>query len=48
MELDAADCAKALPVGRKVAPKAMHACLGCEPCPPAEIFAAYLLGRRHR
>lgn len=22
-----------------------HACLGCEPCPPAELFAGYLQAR---
>ncbi len=26
----------------KVASKGMHHCLGCEPCPPADVFAEYL------
>jgi hypothetical protein len=26
----------------------MQACSGCEPCPPARLFAEYLLRRRER
>lgn len=25
--------------------KRTHSCLGCEPCPPADLFAEYLRGR---
>ena len=46
MALDAEEDAKRLPAQRQVMPKRMHACLGCEPCRPAEIFAEYLLGER--
>jgi hypothetical protein len=46
MELDAAPDAKPLLTKQRVPPKKICACLGCEPCPPAAIFAEYLL-RRH-
>ena len=47
MELDATPAAKLLAARRKVTCKEIHACRGCEPCPPAQIFAAYLL-RKHQ
>jgi hypothetical protein len=46
MERDAAQDAKPLLAKHRVVPKKIHACLGCEPCPPAEIFAKYLLRKR--
>lgn len=46
LELDAADDAKPLLVKHKAVPKNVQACRGCEPCPPAEIFAEYLVRRR--
>ena len=48
MERDAPEEARHLPAQRKVSPKKMHACLGCEPCPPAQIFAEYLMRPRDR
>jgi len=43
MELDAARGAKRRARQHKIPPKEIHACLGCEPCPPATLFAAYLM-----
>ncbi len=30
----------------QIAPCDMHACLGCDPCPPGTAFAEYLRNRR--
>jgi hypothetical protein len=46
MEQDAAARAKPLLAKYKVAPTKIHPCSGCEPCPPAKIFAEYLLRQR--
>lgn len=46
LELDAADDAGPLLTKHRITPKKIHPCLGCEPCPPAEIFAEYLMRRR--
>ncbi len=46
LELDAADDAKPLLARHKTTPKNIHACLGCEPCPPADLFAEYLMRKR--
>lgn len=46
LELDAADDARPPLAKHKVATREIHKCLGCEPCPPAEIFAEYLMRRR--
>lgn len=48
LEVDADEEAKPLPRAYKVPRKEMHECLGCKPCPPAEIFAEYLMSRRKR
>jgi len=48
LELDAADDAKPLLSKYKVAPRKIRACSGCEPCPPANIFAEYLMRKRER
>jgi hypothetical protein len=46
MERDAVSEAQP-PVARyKVRPADIRACTGCEPCPPAAIFAEYLLRKR--
>jgi hypothetical protein len=46
MEMDATPAAKPLLAKYKVPPKEIHACTGCEPCPPARIFAEYLSCKR--
>lgn len=38
IEIDAAEDITDLTDTLKVSPAQMHSCLGCEPCPPAEIF----------
>jgi hypothetical protein len=43
MEVDATRGAKPLLAKHKVPPAKIHACTGCEPCPPARIFAEYLM-----
>ena len=43
MEVDAAQRAKLLLAKHKVPPAQIRACRGCEPCPPAGIFAEYLM-----
>ncbi len=45
---DADEDAKPLLAEYRQTLKAMEACSGCEPCPPARIFAEYLLRRRER
>lgn len=45
LELDAGDEAKLLLETYEVRPERLHGCLGCEPCPPAEVFAAHLKTR---
>jgi hypothetical protein len=42
LKLDADDSAAALLDAWKVAPEAMHECLGCFPCPPGKIHTKYL------
>ncbi len=42
LELDAADDVKNLTDCMKVTHDEMHGCLGCDPCPPAVVFAEYL------
>jgi hypothetical protein len=42
LQLDCVDDVSDL-TGEFAVPKAeMHPCLGCEPCPPAELYADYL------
>ena len=42
LELDSAAEARFLLETYEVRPERLHGCLGCEPCPPAEVFAAHL------
>lgn len=42
LELDAAEEAKPLLETYEVRPERLHGCLGCQPCPPAEVFASHL------
>ncbi len=42
LELDAAEDAKPLLEVYEVRPERLHGCLGCEPCPPAEVFTAHI------
>jgi hypothetical protein len=48
LELDAADDAKPLLARYKKVHGEVQPCRGCEPCPPAEIFAAYLIHKREK
>jgi len=43
MKADAAPEAKRLLAKHRVPPAKIHACTGCEPCPPARVFAEYLM-----
>ncbi len=43
LELDAAGDAKSLLEMYEVRPEKLHGYLGCEPCPPAQLFAEYRL-----
>ena len=45
VELDSTMEAKSLLETYEVRPERLHGCLGCEPCPPAEVFAAHLKSR---
>ncbi len=45
LELDADDDVKTLTGPLKVTHQQMHECLGCDPCPPAALFAEYLRSR---
>ena len=46
MAVDAAQKAKPLLAKYKVPLAQIRACTGCEPCPPATIFAEYLMRKR--
>ena len=43
LELDAAGDAKSLLEIYEVRPEKLHGYLGCEPCPPAQLFTEYRL-----
>jgi len=45
LEPDATNDARLLLGDYKVRPERLHGCLGCEPCPPAEVFADHLRNR---
>jgi hypothetical protein len=42
LEIDAAEEVTELTTSFKVTRAEMHPCLGCDPCPPADLFAEYL------
>lgn len=42
VELDAAEDVKHLTAPFVVPHEKMHVCLGCDPCPPGELFADYI------
>ena len=44
--LDATPAAAAEAAKRRLTPQEMHGCLGCDPCPPGEVFSGYLLERQ--
>ena len=46
LELDAAEEARPLLARSQNVSPGDTSCLGCEPCPPANIFAEYLMRRR--
>jgi hypothetical protein len=48
LEHDAVEKAGPLLAEYKRPPKEIEACLGCEPCPPADIFAEYLVRKREK
>jgi len=47
LELDAAQDVTALTAPFKTPPENMHGCLGCDPCPPAALFAHYIRRRKN-
>jgi hypothetical protein len=48
LELDATEGARAILVEYKRSPGQTHSYPGCESCPPAAIFAEYLMQKRDR
>jgi hypothetical protein len=42
LEFDSADNVSELTNPLKVSRVEMHSCLGCEPCPPAEVHVGYI------
>lgn len=42
LELDAAEDVSGLTGPLKVDRGRMHGCLGCDPCPPGEVYASFL------
>ncbi len=48
LELDATEDARPLLTKYKVTPRGIRASSGCEPCPPADIFAEYLMRKREK
>lgn len=46
LEFDAAEETKPLLAEYRTTAQQTHGCLGCEPCPPADAYAEYLLQRR--
>ncbi len=49
LELDAADALAVAEITRpwKVSRTDMHACLGCDPCPPGSAFADHIKARKN-
>ena len=45
LELDSPDDLTRVTESLKTARNEMHGCLGCDPCPPAELFAEYIRSR---
>lgn len=46
LRIDSDPADKDLFVPFKVDRKDMHKCLGCEPCPPGELYAEYMLKKQ--
>ena len=46
LRIDSDPADKDLFVPFKVDLKDMHKCLGCEPCPPGELYAEYMLKKQ--
>ena len=46
LELDAAEDVTGLTAPFKTTLEMMHGCLGCDPCPPGALFAAYIRRRK--
>ena len=44
LELDADEDVADMTALLKIAREAMHNCLGCDPCPPGNVYAEYLRG----
>ncbi|MDY7010821.1 MAG: hypothetical protein SVV80_08730 [Planctomycetota bacterium] len=47
LEIDAQEDVSDIIEPLKVPPDRMHGCLGCEPCPPGEVYADYLRRRNN-
>jgi len=47
LRVDAEPGAQGLFSAHKVERGQIHACLGCDPCPPGEKYAAYQRGKQH-
>jgi len=46
LRIDSDSAAKGLFIPFKVERKEMHKCLGCDPCPPGELYAGYMLKKQ--
>ena len=46
LRIDSDPADKDLFVPFKVDRKDMHKCLGCEPCPPGELYAGYMMKKQ--
>ena len=46
LRIDSDPAEKALFVPFKVKREDMHKCLGCEPCPPGDLYAGYMLKKQ--
>jgi len=45
LDIDAAEAARSLLEMYQVRPEKLHGGLGCQPCPPAEVFIEYIKSR---
>ncbi|MBI5351389.1 MAG: hypothetical protein HZB50_01995 [Chloroflexi bacterium] len=46
LRIDSDSAAKDLFIPFKVERKDMHKCLGCDPCPPGDLYAGYMLKKQ--
>jgi hypothetical protein len=45
LELESADDVRDLVLAYEVRPERLHGSLGCQPCPPADVFMEYIKSR---